>query len=73
MESEHAHLDKGFGVAMESRVHTFEKQQDLALHATRNIPGANTVIKDYFAKDTWKMPYSLPEKRPINLPLHLGF
>ena len=71
--SEHAHLDQNPSVINEIRIGTESHQKEIALAAMSKIKGAPEIIKEYFDKTQWKMPYSLPPKKHYNQALHLGW
>mgnify|MGYP003718328757 CR=1 FL=1 len=61
------------GIHDEPKVASEHLIQKIAHEATKNIPGAPAVVKKYFDKTRWNIPFLLKEKKPVNQTMHLGW
>ena len=70
---EHQHLDMSHGIHDEPKVSSAHLVQKIAEAAVKNIPGAQAVVKNYFHKGRWDIPFTIKEKKPVNQTMHLGW
>ena len=59
MDSQKSHLNFNHDVFYEPRVHSITAQHQVALSATRNIPGAKEIVDNHFQKRPLNMPFAL--------------
>ena len=54
----------------EPKVHSFEAKKQVALAAMSQISGAKETIEKHFNRGILKVPYSFPNRAPVNLKMH---
>ena len=59
MDTEKAHLEMGHDRFFEPKVHSLEAQHQIALAATKNIPGASDIVNNHFTRRPLNMPFAL--------------
>ena len=64
MDSQKSHMDINHEVFYEPKVHSVSAQHQIALAATKHIPGASNIVNNHFQRRPLNMPYAL---RPIKI------
>ena len=73
MSGEHAHKDMNYSIVYEPKVHSDAHVKEIALKSLKNVPGGTKLVEEHFSKGGWNIPYTIPAKKAVNQPMHLGF
>ena len=70
MDSQKSHHDINHEVFYEPKVHSISAQHQIALAATKNIPGATDFVNNHFIRKPLNMPFSLKPIEVVDKQMH---